>query len=100
MMESDTPEQPPAQRKHSATFKAQIPQACMQPGASLSGIAISHGLNRNMVQRWRREARRGDLALTGTPRFIPVETSARRGEAARDVSLQTPATIQVLSVVQ
>jgi transposase-like protein len=88
MMESDTPEQPPARRKHSATFKAQILQACMQPGASLSGIAISHGLNPNMVQRWRREARRGELALTGTPRFIPIETPARRREAAQDVTLQ------------
>lgn len=59
-------------RQHSKAFKAQILQACDQPGASVSGIAIAHDLNPNLVQRWRREARRGQLTLPDTPAFIPV----------------------------
>ncbi len=62
-MESDTSTLRPARRQHSVAFKAQILQACSEPGASVSGIAIAHGLNPNMVQRWRREARRGELTL-------------------------------------
>ena len=73
-MHSDTSAQQPARRKHSKAFKAQILLACGEPGASLSGIAVAHGLNPNMVQRWRREARRGELTLPETSAFIPVVT--------------------------
>jgi transposase len=59
-------------RQHSKAFKAQILQACDQPGASVAGISIAHDLNPNLVQRWRREARRGQLTLPDTPAFIPV----------------------------
>lgn len=71
-MDSDTSAQRPARRVHSKAFKAQILQACGKPGASVSGIAIAHGLNPNLVQRWRRDARRGDLVLPEIPAFIPV----------------------------
>ncbi|MFY2792263.1 MULTISPECIES: hypothetical protein [Burkholderiales] len=30
--------------------------ACAQPGASVGGVALSHGLHANMVHRWIREA--------------------------------------------
>lgn len=73
-MESDASTLRPARRRHSAAFKAQILQACGEPGASLSGIAIAHDLNPNMVQRWRREARRGELTLPNASAFIPVVT--------------------------
>lgn len=71
-MDPDASAQRLARRTHSKTFKTQILQACDQPGASVAGIAIAHGLNPNMVQRWRREARRGELTLPDTPAFIPV----------------------------
>nr|WP_233252155.1 hypothetical protein [Limnohabitans sp. 2KL-17] len=29
----------------------------MQPGASVGGVALAHGLHSNMVHRWIREAR-------------------------------------------
>lgn len=68
--------QRPTRRKHSTALKAKILQACDQPGASVAGIAIAHGLNPNMVQRWRREARRGELTLSDAPAFIPVVATA------------------------
>lgn len=30
-------------------FKAQVVQECLQPGATLSGVAISHGINANVT---------------------------------------------------
>tara|TARA_R100001244_G_C5133760_1_gene126397 strand:+ start:532 stop:816 length:285 start_codon:yes stop_codon:yes gene_type:complete len=54
-MESNTSVQRPTQRKHSKAVKGLILQACEHPGASVAGIAIAHGLNPNMAQRWRRD---------------------------------------------
>ncbi|WP_084386255.1 IS66-like element accessory protein TnpA [Castellaniella caeni] len=82
-MESDTSTPRPARRRHSAAFKAQILQACGEPGASVSGIAIAHGLNPNMVQRWRREARGGELALPNAPVFVPVVAASQAAVSPR-----------------
>lgn len=39
-------------RVHSAEFKARILAECRQPGASVSAVAIAHGLNTNVVRKW------------------------------------------------
>jgi transposase len=41
-------------RRHSAQFKAKVLAACAQPGASVSAIALSFGINSNLVHQWRR----------------------------------------------
>ncbi|MGX4729733.1 IS66-like element accessory protein TnpA [Pseudomonas corrugata] len=33
-------------------FKAQVVQECLQPGATLSSVAISHGINANVIRKW------------------------------------------------
>lgn len=45
--------QPNSQRrKHGAEFKAQVLAECEQPGASVAAVALSHGLNVNLVRKW------------------------------------------------
>lgn len=39
-------------RTHSLEFKARVMQACRQPGVSVASVALSHGLNANLVRRW------------------------------------------------
>ena len=39
-------------RTHSAEFKARVMQACGHPGVSIASVALSHGLNANLVRRW------------------------------------------------
>jgi transposase len=41
-------------RRHSEQFKAQVLAACGEPGASVSAVALSFGLNSNLVHQWRR----------------------------------------------
>lgn len=41
-----------ARRKHSAELRAEVVQACRQPGASVAAIALRNGLNANVVHRW------------------------------------------------
>ena len=44
-------------RIHSTELRAQVLQACRQPGASVATIARLHGLNANVVHRWRVDER-------------------------------------------
>ena len=36
-------------RRHGAELKAQVLSECAQPGASVARIAMSHGINANVV---------------------------------------------------
>ena len=42
----------PIRRTHTPEFKAEVLAACRQPGASIAAVAISHGLNANLVHKW------------------------------------------------
>src|SRR5438128_6252603 len=47
------PMQPKSQRRvHGAEFKAQLLAECQQPGASVAAVALSHGLNVNLLRKW------------------------------------------------
>lgn len=41
-------------RRHSAELKTAVLAECEVPGASVAAIAQAHGLNANLVHRWRR----------------------------------------------
>ena len=58
-----------ARRRHSAEFKAKVLAACNQPGASISAVALAHGLNANLVRKWRlgRGLKRAGVALMVDP---------------------------------
>ena len=53
-------------RSHSDELKAKVLAACDEPGASISGVALAHGLNTNLVRKWRsgRGARLAGTAIT------------------------------------
>jgi transposase len=65
-------------RHHSSELKTQVLAECAQPGASVARVALAHGLNANLVHKWRRqaEARARDQTLTTAPSFIPVEIAS------------------------
>lgn len=45
--------QPRSKRRvHSAEFKAQVLAECQAPGASVAAIALTYGLNVNLVRKW------------------------------------------------
>ncbi len=46
---------PRRRRKHSEAFKQSVIGACCEPGQSVAGVALTHGLNANLVRRWLRE---------------------------------------------
>ena len=40
-------------RRHGPDFKAKVLAACNEPGASIAAVALAHGLNANLVRKWR-----------------------------------------------
>ena len=43
-------------RKHDAELNRQVLAKCAEPGASVARVALSHGLNANLVHKWHRHA--------------------------------------------
>jgi transposase-like protein len=42
-----------ARRRHSAELKRLVLAQCAEPGASVAKVALTHGLNANLVHKWR-----------------------------------------------
>ena len=82
-------------RTHSPAFKAQVLQACGQPGVSIAAVALSNGLNANLVRRWLNAldvagalaVQATEPAADGKGLFVPVQLAARPAEAA-DIRLE------------
>jgi transposase len=92
-------------RRHAPDLKRQVVMACQQPGASVAGVALAHGLNANLVRRWLQHEHKapGALSMVGSssgafvelpiphasgPTAEPIRLELRRG--ASSVSLQWP----------
>lgn len=44
-------------RRHGDELKARVLIECDEPGASVAAVAQAHGLNANLVHKWRRQGR-------------------------------------------
>ena len=68
-------------RRHSDELKAKVLAACDEPGASISGVALAHGLNTNLVRNWRsgRGVKRVGMAITPAAR-PSLRAATRRGQ--------------------
>jgi len=61
-------------RRHTPEFRAQVVQACRQPGVSIAAVALANGLNANMVRKWviDAEARPAVVPAAGLGEPAPV----------------------------
>jgi len=77
-------------RRYDPDWKQRLVVACLQPGASVSRLALEHGVNANLVRKWIKNARQAPVSSTSA--FIPVqiepgshafglETSATHGDS-------------------
>ena len=57
-------------RTYTPQFKREVAAQCLEPGASVSAIALSHGINANVVRKWLPKGR--DVASTGVAMMLPV----------------------------
>ncbi|MHB8951295.1 MAG: IS66-like element accessory protein TnpA [Rhodoferax sp.] len=82
--------QAPKRRFYSPELKLQVVGACAQPGASIAGVALQHGINANIVHRWLREHSQGIL-IRRQQTFVPVTLNS----AIEPVTAQPTADIRV-----
>lgn len=74
-------------RRHDPDLKAQILSECEQPGASVASVAMSHGINANVVHKWRRLAHAGAVARADTA-FIPIALPVPVATAGHDIRVE------------
>jgi len=101
-----TSEKTDIRRRYSAGIKAQVVAACDAPGASVAKVAMAHGINANVVHRWRQLAREGKanpakmgefiaLPLMPRPEVAPasadIRVELRRGPVMMTVTWPTSA---------
>ena len=93
-----------SRRRHTAEFKRELVERCLQPGASVSGIALQNGVNANVLFRWRREhvcsASRGQDRSVAPAVLLPVEvaTTAAIETKPEKVAARPPETAGVIEI--
>lgn len=95
------PEQDPQakrrRRDHSAALKRELIERSLQPGASVSGIALDSGINANLLFKWRREHLRANAgalvsaAPTAKPVLLPVTIESPMPEVSAPPAPPPPA---------
>ena len=91
-----------SRRRHPAELKDKVLAACEEPGASVAAVAQAHGLNANLVHKWRRcqDAMRLSSTASVTPaRVADLSLPASLAAAAAGVTVkaQRPAATRALT---
>lgn len=85
-----TSEKTDTRRRYSRAMKAQVVAACNEPGASVAKVAMAHGINANVVHRWRQLAREGKATPAKTGEFIalPLMVAPQPAPASADIRVE------------
>lgn len=100
MIESVIPEAAakPKRRRHSIAEKRQIVEESFDPRTSAARVARAHGINANLVFRWRRLYQRGQLGAgphtAPSTELLPVKIS---DPPAASTTMSTPASVPALA---
>ena len=82
---------PAVRRRHTDEVKARVLSECARSGASVARIALAHGLNANLVHKWRRGAGRGVAAVRPVRQsgeFIPLTLTPSATPPAGDIRIE------------
>lgn len=77
-------------RFFSADYKRAVVEKCLVPDASVSGVALAHGFNANLVRKWiaKHQARQG--RPRSATQLVPVTVIEVGAETARRVEQARP----------
>lgn len=82
-------------RRHGSDLKAKVLAACDAPGASVAAVAQAHGLNANLVHKWRRLDRRRPPGIEAPPgdekdaaAFVPLQLPAPVAAEVKDIRIE------------
>jgi transposase len=84
-----TSEKTASRRRYGRDFKAQVMAECDVPGASVAKVAMTHGINTNVVHSWRKSAREaGALAISQQREFVPIQLGAPAVQPATERGIE------------
>jgi transposase-like protein len=76
-------------RTYARQFKREVVAQCMAPGASVSAIALSHGINANVIRKWLPQ--RDSRVATATATMLPVTIDSAPAPALKRRAAAAPA---------
>nr|WP_255643208.1 transposase [Acidocella sp. KAb 2-4] len=60
-------------RRYDPASKARLVASCVEPGVSISRLALDHGINTNLLRKWIKDAQEaGPQRPSSRPAFIPI----------------------------
>ena len=59
-------------RRYDPASRDRLVAACLEPGVSVSRLALEHGVNANLVRKWLKRAKEA-RALPAVSTFVPVQ---------------------------
>src|SRR3954467_15669462 len=69
-------------RRYEAASKERLVTACLEPGVSVSRLALEHGVNANLLRKWiKKRTRTQPLRPSSPPAFIPVQIESAADRA-------------------
>ncbi|WP_194715888.1 IS66-like element accessory protein TnpA [Noviherbaspirillum soli] len=83
-------------RRYDPQAKRALIEACLEPGTSLAGLALAHGVNANLLRKWvvkhqRQVACEADVIAPAASVFVPVIIGAQE-PISMSGSMATPVT--------
>jgi transposase len=79
-------------RLHTPEFKPQVVDACAEPGASVAGVALAHGVNANRVRRWLAERGLEPPSRRALPEpdlgCVPIHLESPFQSSAQDIRIE------------
>ena len=92
---------PATRRRHDADLKARVLEACGAPGASVAQVAMAHGLNANLVHKWRRDSQVAASAVPAAFIELPLPRAAMpicESEATPDIRIELKRGATIVSI--
>lgn len=91
-------------RRYSAEFKAEAVAACQQLGVSMASVALTRGLNANLLRRWVVEAEQtGNVPVSphrasveSSSGFVPVPLIASPAEPVIRIELRSSSGVVIV----
>ena len=77
-----------SRRRHDDELKAKVLSECSVSGASVAQVALVHGLNANLVHKWRRQAGGATVTAPEMTTFIPVTMTPTAPAVLDDIRIE------------
>ena len=75
-------------RRHGDDLKAKVLRECERPEASVAAVAMAHGLNANLVHKWRRMENQACRAVPAVAEFLALPLGSSCLPAPPDIRIE------------